>query len=280
MALNRDLVGKKSDPLTFSYNTRDAILYALGVGAKEDELDYLVELRGPKVLPTFAVVPSFQSLIQVIGSLGIANPLKALHGEQKVVLHRPIPPQGKLQTVAEIKGIYDKGKGGLVVVEARTTDEKNEPLFDNVFSIFCLGEGGFGGEKQPEASIPEPPEGKAPDFKVTEATTREQALLYRLNGDTNPLHAEPQMAKMVGYERPILHGLCTFGFAGRAFLKSVCGGDAKKVKSFGARFAKPVLPGDTLTTEGWQVAPGVYAIRTTTQNGTAVLTNGVAQAQP
>ncbi|HJZ88642.1 MAG TPA: MaoC/PaaZ C-terminal domain-containing protein [Polyangia bacterium] len=277
MALNRDLVGKKSDPLSFSYTWRDAILYALSVGAKDDELDYVFEQRGPKVLPTFAVVPSFNALVAVVGGLNLANPLKALHGEQKIICHRPIAPGGKLTTVAEIKGIYDKGKGGLVVVEAKTVDEKNEPVFDNVFSVFCVGEGGFGGDKQPEQAIPEPPAGQAPDFKVTEATAREQALLYRLNGDFNPLHADPQMARMVGYERPILHGLCTFGFAGRALLRSACGGDARKLRSFGARFAKPVLPGATLTTEGWQVAPGTYAVRVTTQEGTQVLTNGVAE---
>jgi acyl dehydratase len=277
MAINLGLVGKKSDPLTFQYTWKDTILYALGVGAKESELDYLVELRGPKVLPTFAVVPSFNALVQVVANLNLSNPLKALHGEQKIILHRPIPAGGKLTTVAEIKGIYDKGKGALVVVEAKSTDDKNEPVFDNVFSIFCLGEGGFGGEKQPEATIPEPPAGKAPDFKVSAQTTPEQALLYRLNGDFNPLHADPQMAKMVGYPKPILHGLCTFGFAGRAILGSVCGGDARKLKSFGARFAKPVMPGDTLVTEGWQTGGGTYAVRASTQDGTIVLSNGVAE---
>ena len=145
------------------------------------------------------------------------------------------------------------------------------------FRMALETEGGFVGAKQPDVAIPEPPADKPGDFKVSEQTTREQALLYRLNGDFNPLHAEPQMAKMVGYERPILHGLCTFGFAGRAILKSVCGMDAKKLRSFGARFAKPVLPGDTLTTEGWKVAPGIYAVRVSTQNGTIVLSNGVAE---
>jgi acyl dehydratase len=288
MAINRDLVGKKSTPLTFNYGWKDAILYALSVGAKDSELDFAVETRGPKVLPTFAVVPSFQALIQVVGQLGLQNPLKALHGEQRIKLHRLLPPEARLTTVAEIKGIYDKGKGALVVVEAKTVDDNSAPVFDNVFSVFCLGEGGFGpspgegpgkngkNEKQPEENIPEPPAGKAPDFKVTEPTSREQALLYRLNGDYNPLHAEPQMAKMVGYDRPILHGLCTFGFAGRAVLLQAAGGDPNKLKSFGARFAKPVMPGDTLTTEGWQVSPGQWAIRVSTQDGTPVLTNGVA----
>src|SRR3954453_8036696 len=218
MAIKLDLVGKKSDPIPFAYSWKDTVLYALGVGAKVDELDFVYEGRGPKVLPTFAVVPSFTSMISVAGDLG-ANPMMILHGEQKIILHRPIPSGGKLPTGSEGKGIYDKGKGALVVVEAKTVDEKNEPVFDNVFSIFVRGEGGFGGERGPEAPKLEPPAGKAPDFEISEATSPEQALLYRLNGDINPLHADPAMAKFGGFDRPILHGLCTYGFAGRAVLE-------------------------------------------------------------
>src|SRR5689334_5309003 len=158
MAIKLDLVGKKSDPIPFAYTWKDTVLYALGVGAKVDELDFLYEGRGPKVLPTFAVVPSFTSMIAVAGDLG-ANPMMILHGEQKIILHRPIPAGGKLSTVSEVKGIYDKGKGALVVVEARTADEKGEALFDNVFSIFVRGEGGFGGERGPEAVKADPPAG-------------------------------------------------------------------------------------------------------------------------
>src|SRR5437016_1171927 len=121
MAIKLDLVGKRSDPIPFSYGWKDCVLYALGVGGRIDELDYLYEGRGPKVLPTFAVVPSFGALISVAGDLG-ANPMMILHGEQKVVLHRPIPPSGKFQTVSEVKAIYDKGKGAVVQVEARTVD--------------------------------------------------------------------------------------------------------------------------------------------------------------
>jgi acyl dehydratase len=228
------------------------------------------------VLPTFAVVPSFSAMVAVSSQLG-ANPMMILHGEQKVLLHRPIPPSGELSTVAEVKGIYDKGKGALVLVEARTTDEKGAPIFDNSFSIFVRGEGGFGGERGPEALKADPPEGKAPDFTIVEKTVPEQALLYRLSGDLNPLHASPQFAKMGGFDRPILHGLCTYGFAGRAFLKSACGGDPSKFKSFAARFSGVVFPGDTLTTEGWQVAPGTWVLRTKTQDDKVVLSNAIAE---
>jgi acyl dehydratase len=277
MAIKLDLVGKKSAPIKHTYSWKDVVLYALGVGAKLDELDYLMELSGPKVLPTFAVVPSFSALIAVSSNLG-ANPMMILHGEQKVQQHRPIPPSGELTTVAEVTGIYDKGKGALVAVHAATTDDKNEPVFDNWFTTFVRGEGGFGGDRGPEALKADPPEGKAPDFAMSERTLPEQAALYRLSGDVNPLHIAPQFAKMGGFDRPILHGLCTYGFAGRAFLKHACGGDARKFKSFAARFAGVVYPGDTLTTEGWQVEPGRWILRTKTQDDRVVLSNSVAES--
>lgn len=276
MAIKMDLVGKTSQATPFNYTWRETVLYALGVGAQTDELDVLFEMNGPKVLPTFAVVPSFNALISVAGDLG-ANPMMILHGEQKIICHRPIPAQGKLATVSEVKGIYDKGKGALVVVEARTVDEKNEPLFDNVFSIFVRGEGGFGGERGPEALKADVPEGKVADFTETQSTLPTQALLYRLSGDLNPLHASPQFAKMGGFERPILHGLCTFGFAGRAILRHACGGDPAKLRSFAARFAGTVYPGDALTTEGWKTADKTFVIRTTTQEGKVVLSNALVE---
>jgi acyl dehydratase len=275
MAIDLSLVGKKSDPIAFNYSWKDAVLYALGVGAKIDELDYLYEGRGPKVLPTFAVVPSFTAMIAVAGDLG-ANPMMILHGEQKIILHRSIPPNARLATTSEVKGIYDKGKGALVVVEAKTVDEKGEAVFDNVFSIFVRGEGGFGGERGPEAIKADPP-ARAPDFEVVEATTHEQALLYRLSGDVNPLHADPNMAKFGGFDRPILHGLCTFGHAGRAILRGACGGDPAKLRSFGARFAGVVFPGDTLTTRGWKTDDRNWVVTTTTQENKVVLSNAVAE---
>lgn len=275
MGINLSLVGKKSDAVPFSYTWKDVVLYALGVGAKVDELDFLYEGRGPKVLPTFAVVPSFAAMMSVAGDLG-ANPMMILHGEQKVILHRPIPPSATLKTTSEVKGIYDKGKGALVVVEAKTVDEKGEGVFDNVFSIFVRGEGGFGGDRGPEAVKADPPSAP-PDFEIVEATTREQALLYRLSGDINPLHADPNMAKFGGFDRPILHGLCTFGHAGRAILRGACGGDPAKLRSFGARFAGVVFPGDTLTTRGWKTGASSYVVTTTTQEGKVVLSNAIAE---
>ena len=276
MAINLDLIGKEFTELTHEYSWKDTVIYALGVGAKRDELDYLFEMNGPKVLPTFAVVPSFSALAITATKLNV-NLMSILHGEQKVILHRPIPPNGEFTTVGTVTNIYDKGKNALAVVEAKTVDASGEPVFDNVFSIVARGYGGFGGERGPEALAAEPPSNKDPDFVMTETTSEEQHLLYRLNGDYNPLHASPQIAQGVGFKGPILHGLCTYGHAGRAVLKHACGGDAAKFKSFAARFTGVVYPGDTLTTRGWLLEPGKYVVRVETQDKKIVLSNSIAQ---
>jgi acyl dehydratase len=278
MALKLDLVGAPLDPVRHAYTWRDTVIYALGVGARLGELDYLYEGRGPKVLPTFAVVPSFRSLIQVVGALG-ASPMSILHGEQTIRLQRPIPPGGELVTTAEVTGIYDKGKGALVVVVARTSDEGGQGLFENEFSLFVRGEGGFGGPRGPEARQAEPPD-RAPDFAETQATLPEQAALYRLSGDLNPLHIAPEAARVGGFDRPILHGLCTYGFAGRALLAHACGGDPARLASFAARFSGVVFPGDTLTTSGWQVAPGRWVVQVKTQEDKVVLSHAAAEVVP
>lgn len=275
MALNRDLVGKTSDPLTFEYTWKDVVLYALGVGAKVDELDYLYEGRGPKVLPTFATVPCFTSLMDVL--IRVDAPLhKVLHGEQRIVMHRPIPPQGKLESRSTIRGIYDKGKGALIAVDCATVDEKGTPVFDNSFSIFVRGEGGFGGDRGPEQEKLEVPT-SPPSFEQTETVPAEQALLYRLSGDLNPLHADPAFAKMAGFERPILHGLCTYGYAGRAIVRGACDGDAAKLRSYGARFSGAVVPGDTITTRGWKLPDGRYLVNVVNQTNQPVLSHGIVE---
>ncbi|HUS64434.1 MAG TPA: MaoC/PaaZ C-terminal domain-containing protein [Kofleriaceae bacterium] len=279
MTLNHALVGAPLAPTRHAYAWRDAVIYALGVGARVDgELDYLDDGRGPRVLPTFAVVPSFGSLLDVCARLG-ANPLAILHGEQTVRLHRPIPASGTFETRAEVTGIYDKGKGALVVVVARTADERGEPLFENEFSLFVRGEGGFGGERGPEARAAEVPAGRAPDWSDTQATSPEQAALYRLSGDLNPLHIAPEAAAVARFERPILHGLCTYGFAGRAVLRHACGGDPARFASFAARFSGVVLPGDTLTTSGWRVDRDRWIIQVTKQDGAVVLSHSVAETR-
>ena len=275
MALNMSLIGQTTEPLEHAYEWRDVVLYALGVGATAGELEFLYEGRGPRVLPTFAVVPAFKSLLDVCGKLG-ADLMKVLHGEQRIVLHRPIPPSGAFSTTCTVQGIYDKGKGALAVVEANTKDSAGEPVFDNVFSIFVRGEGGFGGDRGPAAEKLDPPEGQAPTFSINHDTSPSQAALYRLSGDLNPLHIDPGFAAKAGFERPILHGLCTYGFAGRAVLEGACGGDPDKLASLSARFTGVVYPGETLTTSGWRQDDGQYLIQTRTQDGRTVLGNAVA----
>jgi acyl dehydratase len=282
MPLNRDLVGATLPAITHSYSWRDAVIYALGVGARIEELDTLYEGRGPVVLPTFAVVPSFRSLVDVVGRLGAKNPLAILHGEQTVRLERPIPPSGTFETRAEVTGMYDKGKGALVVVRARTADERGEPLFENQFSLFVRGEGGFGGERGPgggDAGGAEPPAGRDPDFCESQVTSPEQAALYRLSGDLNPLHIAPEAAKVAGFDRPILHGLCTYGFAGRALVRHACGGDAARLAALSARFSGVVFPGDTLTTSGWRLGEGRWVIQVKKQDGQTVLSHSIAEVK-
>lgn len=276
MAINLEVIGKKSEPVEFDYTWKDCVLYALGIGAQREELDFLFELGDLKVFPTFAAIPALLAAGSVRGDLG-ANPVMLLHGAQKVILHRAIPSEGKLSTTAEVKAIYDKVKMAVVEVETKTTTSEGEPLFNNLITTVCRGEGGFGGDRGPETKKIIPPEGKAPDFSVSYTTQKSQALLYRLSGDFNPLHADPEFAKKAGYDLPILHGLCTFGHAGRAILHSVCESDPARFKSFAARFTNVVFPGDTITTEGWKSEPGGYIIQVKTQTGKVVLGNAYAE---
>ncbi len=276
VAINLDIVGKKSEPVEFEYTWKDCVLYALGIGAQREELGFLFERGELKVFPTFAAIPALLASGSMRGDLG-ANPVMILHGAQKVILHRTIPPEGKLSTTAEVKAIYDKVKMAIVEVETKTTTAEGKPLFDNIITTVCRGEGGFGGDRGPEAKKIMPPKGKAPDFSVSYKTQENQALLYRLSGDLNPLHADPEFAQKAGYDLPILHGLCTFGYAGRAVLHSVCDSDPSKFKSFSVRFTEVVFPGDTITTEGWSDEPGGYIIQAKTQNGKVVLGNAYAE---
>ncbi len=238
------------------------MLYALGVGAKKDELDFLYEGRGPKVLPSFAVVPMFRPMLDLLGRTG-GNLAMLVHGGERVALHAPIAPSGKLVTTATVRAIYDMRKFAQVVIDTRSEDGAGRLVAETSASMLFRGEGGFGGEPPPKAApVVEKPKGEPPTFSVEEATPPEQALLYRLSGDYNPLHADPAFAASVGFEQgPILHGLCTFGFMVRHAAKAVCGGDATRLRVFEAQFRRPVWPGDTLITEGWQVRPGAVALQ-------------------
>jgi acyl dehydratase len=256
MSLDPSLVGARTTPHTFEYDFRTVVLYALGIGAKRDELDYLYEGRGPKVYPTFAVVPAYPPVLELLTKTGgdLAN---LVHGAQTITIEKPIPSAGKFETVARVAGIYDMKRLAQVVC---STESKigGDVVCRTDWQLLIRGEGGWGGPPPPRAQSPKAEDGQAPSFSFEERTSEEQALLYRLSGDLNPLHADPDFARRVGFEQgPILHGLATYGFIARAVIKNACGGDASRLKSFTAQFRKPVWPGETLRTVGFSVGSQV-----------------------
>jgi acyl dehydratase len=274
MPVDPSFVGKKLEPVKTQHTQRDVMLYALGIGCDTDELQFTYE-RDLKVLPTFAVIPAFPAMLNLGGAMQV-NPMMILHGEQRIELHAPIPTEGTITTTPTIKAMYDKGKGALVVVETDSVDAKGRLLFRNTSGIFARGEGGFGGDRGP-GGVKNPVPDRKPDRSIAFRTRPDQALLYRLSGDMNPLHADPDFAKMAGFDRPILHGLCTFGFAGRAVLQGWCDGDPARFKSFEVRFSGVVFPGETITTDMWQVGPGRIVLTARTERGEAVLSSAAAE---
>ena len=274
MPIYPSLVGKELPPLEYTYTSKDVILYALGIGAGSDprELKFVYE-NELEVLPTYGVIPPFGALMAIVGMEGMDfNLAMLLHGEQYLELYRPIPVEGTFTSYPTISGIYDKGKGALVEIDVVSKNINNEAIFMNKFSTFIRGEGGFGGERGPEPGF-EPPERK-PDRVVEMKTLPQQALLYRLSGDVNPLHVDPGFAAVGGFEQPILHGLCTFGFAGRAVLHEFCSDDPAKFKAIKVRFSRHVYPGETIVTEMWQEKPDQVILRCkTAERGDYCLTN-------
>ncbi|MFA6449886.1 MAG: MaoC/PaaZ C-terminal domain-containing protein [bacterium] len=266
----------------FEYSYKDVMLYALGVGAgvpqtDKNQLKFTFE-NGLKTLPMFGVMPPFAAIGKLLGHPGMSiNIMMMLHGEQYLEVRKhPIPTKGKLLNKPAIKAIYDKGKNALVLLECTTYDEKGDELFYNVVSLFMRGEGGFGGENSPKSGYDTPD--RAPDKVVEMKTLPQQALIYRLSGDMNPLHADPQFAAMGGFPRPILHGLCTFGHVGRAVLETYCDFDPAKFKSISVRFAKHVFPGETIVTEMWKEAEDTIIVKAkTSDRGEDVITNAAVK---
>ncbi|MEW6439831.1 MAG: MaoC/PaaZ C-terminal domain-containing protein [bacterium] len=262
----KEWIGYKTKPFVSTYGWKDAALYALSIGAQTDELPFLYENTrgGMKVFPSFCVLSMNTLLMDLLAKLDLP---RILHGEQLIRLHRPIPPEGRLRTVGEIPNVYDKGQGkpALICLRTDTALEGGEPLFTNEAVIFYRGAGGFGGEPGPKAEPLDPPRGVEPDFRISYALPENQAALYRLTGDVNPLHIDPEFAKKGGLDRPILHGLCSFGYATRAILYGACGGDAARFKELKVRFSGMVYPGETLTTEGWKDRDGRYLIQVRTE---------------
>ncbi|MGO1050588.1 MaoC/PaaZ C-terminal domain-containing protein [Crossiella sp. CA198] len=277
MPIDLSAVGRTVGPWERSWTPEEALLYALGVGAgAEDplaELAYTTENTAEvdqQVLPTFGVV-----LAQFSGpgvDFGDFDPALLVHAEQELVLHRPLPAEGRMSLRRTVTDVFDKGKGALVVAKTEGSTINGEPLLSTMSSVFVRGQGGFGGERGPSVDWA-PPE-REPDAVLTFQTTPSQALLYRLGGrDHNPLHSDPAFAGRGGFPRPILHGLCTYGITARLLIGHFCGGEVNRVRRIYGRFTAPVLPGQELIVQAWAEGNEV-AFRTETKEGGVTLDRG------
>jgi acyl dehydratase len=259
-----------------SYTKDDVILYHLGLGAgvpatDANELEYTYE-KNLKVLPSFGVIPTFGSM----GGLGAVDGLSfnfamLLHGEQDLEVHQPIPPEATITNKGKIAEIWDKGKAALIVLQVDSTDESGKPLFTNRFSLFLRGEGGFGGESGPKAGNL-PPQ-REPDGVIESPTLPQQALIYRLSGDKNPLHADPEFAKLGGFDKPIIHGLCSYGIVCKAIVDHVLGGDTSAVARWQARFAGVGFPGETYLISHWREGDRIFVKADSKQRNAPIISN-------
>ncbi|XP_038078298.1 peroxisomal multifunctional enzyme type 2-like [Patiria miniata] len=278
---NPDLaIGQKFPSSHVTVSPNDVILYALGVGAstvQPDHLKFLFELS-----EDFSTLPSYGV---ILGQKGMANLFmgsvpglqdiditKILHGEQFLEVYKPIPTSGTLSSQCEVADILDKGSGALILIDAKVYDENKELVCSSQASIFLVGAGGYGGKKtsnKVKATVKPPT--RAPDASIKETTTKDQAAVYRLTGDANPLHIDPSFAAMGGFAQPILHGLCSFGFSCRHVLKQYADNDVTKFKSVKCRFAKPVLPGQTIQTDMWREGNRIHFQTKVAETGTVVI---------
>ncbi|MCV7201204.1 3-alpha,7-alpha,12-alpha-trihydroxy-5-beta-cholest-24-enoyl-CoA hydratase [Mycolicibacterium peregrinum] len=273
-------LGAELEPIEFSWTSSDIQLYHLGLGAGADpmssrELRYLVD-DTPQVLPTFGnVAVSFHMTEPPkVQFPGIDIELsKVLHASEAVSVPGPIPTSGTAKSVQRFTEIWDKGKAAVIVSESTVTDETGKVLWTTKRSIFARGEGGFGGERGPATSAELPD--RAPDIEISLPTLPQQALLYRLCGDRNPLHSDPAFAAAAGFERPILHGLCTYGIGCKAIVDNLLDGDVSQVASYGARFAGVVIPGETLQANIWKEDGKFIGVLTAPSRDNAVVLSGV-----
>ena len=265
-----------------TYTEKDTILYALGVGLGADALD-LGQLRyvyeeGLAALPSMAVVLGYPGMWLRDPGTGI-DWVKVLHGEQGFEIHQPLPAAGTVVGRTRVTGIVDKGagKGALIYTERTIHDRANgDQLASLTSTTFCRGDGGFGGPDGPTIPPHPMPEGK-PDEICDLPSIEQAALIYRLSGDRNPIHADPQIAKAAGFDRPILHGLCTLGVASHAILKVCCGYEPSRLKSLRLRFSAPVYPGETIRTELWRDGNAVSFRSRVVERDAVVLNNGYAE---
>ncbi|CAI2343331.1 unnamed protein product [Caenorhabditis sp. 36 PRJEB53466] len=266
------------DPKIFDFTSRDAIIYALGVGARaKEDLSYVYENNESfKVLPSFIVAPGFEAMM-LLGWPGIEFDLpRVLHGEQYIEIYHPIPSEGKLKSEARVVDILDKGSAALILSNITTYDESGKKIAMQQFSTFQSGAGNFGGERTSTYEIKAlPVPDRAPDAVIEQKTTVDQAALYRMgSGDMNPLHVDPEFAKMSGFKTPILHGLCTLGFATRHVIAAWADNDSDRFKAIKVRFSSPVLPGQTLVTETWKNGNRIHFQSKVKETGKVVISNG------
>jgi acyl dehydratase len=277
MGLDHGIVGVRLGPWTHSWTSDDALLYALGVGAGQQdptaELAFTTENSegvSQQALPTLAIV-----LAQFGGPrkhLAGVDFTKLLHAEQSLALHRPLPVAGELSLTSTVTDIFDKGTAALVVTETEAVDPTGgTPVFTTRSSVFVRGEGGFGGARGPKSDFVFP--NRSPDAELRFSTRADLALLYRLTGDRNRLHSDPKFAAAAGFEPPILHGLCTYGITARLLLNEFCGGNPANLSTIDGRFTKPVTPGDELIVSAWRDGKTVL-FRTANDSGDVVLDRG------
>ena len=274
MALNLDALGKPIGPVTRDYTWKDAVLYALGVGAGASELEYCYEKK-LKVLPSFSIAAIFDFLAHIAGASQV-NLAGILHGEQRLIFHHPIPPEGTLTTTGKITGFFDKGaaKGALVVAESDTVHSSGQKLFTSIITIFSRLDGGFGGENAPRKEFRFPD--RDPDLVVDDRPSENQPLLYRLSGDIFDLHVDPEFARMAGFEKPIMHGLCTHGYACRALIGGLIPGRPELARRMDCRFSRTLYPGTPIRTMIWKTGEGQAVWRTIDlETGKPVMDNGV-----
>jgi acyl dehydratase len=285
MAIDYDkLLALKIPQVEHRYTDKDAILYALGVGLgldplNRDELSFVYE-KNLKALPTFAAVLSYPGFWIRELPTGI-DWVRSVNGEQAIVLHRPLAAQGTVIGHTRILDVIDKGagKGALIYSERKVSDKASGALLITVTqTTFCRADGGFGGPQRESSPVHPIPERK-PDMICDLPTRPEMALIYRLSGDRNPLHADPEVAKAAGFPRPILHGLATFGVAGHAVLKTVCGYDPDRLVAFGGRFSAPVFPGETIRTEIWREGAMISFRALAVERNVVAMNNGRAEVK-
>ena len=290
MSLNYDTIKNwRFDDIHHTYTDKDTMLYGLGIGLGEDPLDatqlpYVYEGLGAgtgagdlRAFPTMSVVLGYPGFWMRDPRAGI-DWVRLVHGEQRLTLHAALPAQGTVLARNRITHVIDKGagKGALVVTERTLYDEAGQHLATLAQTSFCRGDGGFGQGDAPPAALPAPPE-RAPDRQISLHISPRAALIYRLSADMNPLHADPAVARKAGFERPILHGLCTYGMAARAIVQAWADGDASRLAQLDVRFSSPVFPGETLAFDMWQEGDDIRYTARSVQRNVLTLNCGVAR---